>query len=144
MDDKKPDDMADDMGSPAGGGSGEGNGSKDDPGYLLTYTRHIERRNRALEAEKQLLDAERSRLERELHSLRNELDRIRQPPLLVAKMKRLLPDGRAIVNDGIRDYLVNRSLKLQGQIKPGQYVALNQRTFAVVEVVPEPDEPRPM
>lgn len=44
-------------------------------GYLITYTRHLEKRLRNLETEKQLLDAERLRLEKEVNSLRNEIDR---------------------------------------------------------------------
>ncbi len=48
---------------------------------------------------------------------------------------------RAIVNDGIRDCRVNPSVGLQGQFRPGQAVALNQRTFVVVDVVSEPEEP---
>jgi len=44
--------------------------------YLITYTRHLEKRLRNLETEKQLIDAERVRLEQEVHSLRNEVDRL--------------------------------------------------------------------
>ena len=45
--------------------------------YLITSTRHLEKRLRDLETEKQLIDTERMRLEQELHSLRNEIDRLR-------------------------------------------------------------------
>ena len=45
--------------------------------YLITSTRHLEKRLRDLETEKQLIDTERMRLEQELHSLRNEIDRFR-------------------------------------------------------------------
>ena len=58
--------------------------------YLITYTRHLEKRLRNLETEKQLLDAERIRLEQELHSLRNEIDRLREPPLVSATIIDLL------------------------------------------------------
>jgi len=44
--------------------------------YLITYTRHLEKRLRTLETDKKSLNAERYRLEREVHSLRNEVDRL--------------------------------------------------------------------
>lgn len=55
--------------------------------YLITYTRHLEKRLRSLETEKQLLDAERVRLEQEVHSLRNQVDtarnaRLRKTPII--------------------------------------------------------------
>ena len=44
-----------------------------DEEYLITYTRHLEKRIRNLETEKQLLDAERLSLEQDLISLRIEM-----------------------------------------------------------------------
>lgn len=49
-----------------------------DEEYLITYTRHLEKRLRNLETEKQLLDAERLRLTQELESLKNEVERVRE------------------------------------------------------------------
>ena len=46
-----------------------------DEEYLITYTRHLEKRLRNLETEKQLLNAERLRLEQLVNTLRNEIDR---------------------------------------------------------------------
>lgn len=46
--------------------------------YIITYTRHLEKRLRNLETEKQLLDAERVRLEQELHSLKNVVEDLRE------------------------------------------------------------------
>ncbi|GAJ16013.1 unnamed protein product, partial [marine sediment metagenome] len=46
-----------------------------DEEYLITYTRHLEKRLRNLETENQLLDAERLRLEQLVNTLRNEIDR---------------------------------------------------------------------
>ncbi|MHA1792045.1 MAG: proteasome-activating nucleotidase [Promethearchaeota archaeon] len=114
-----------------------------DGSYLVTYTRHLERRLRALETEKQLLDAERLRLERELHSLRNELDRLRQPPLISASLIETLDDGRVIVKSSTGpQFVVNSSSKLpKSALKPGCRVALNQRTFAVVEMLPSSKDP---
>lgn len=62
--------------------------------YLITYTRHLEKRLRNLETEKQLLDAERIRLKEELHSLRNvggrnRIARVRKSPIL--RLMELVP-----------------------------------------------------
>nr|MDO8110130.1 proteasome-activating nucleotidase [Candidatus Sigynarchaeota archaeon] len=122
---------------------GEENENEQDGSYLVTYTRHLERRLRALETEKQLLDAERMRLERELHSLRNELDRLRQPPLISASLIEMLDDGRLIVKSSAGpQFVVNSSSKLtKDELKPGVRVALNQRTMAVVETLPSSKDP---
>ena len=84
--------------------------------YLITYTRHLEKRLRNLETEKQLLDAERLRLEQELHSLRNEIDRLREPPLVSATVIDLLDEnkGRAIVKSSTGpSFVVNASRKVK-------------------------------
>lgn len=114
-----------------------------DGSYLVTYTRHLERRLRALETEKQLLDAERLRLERELHSLRNELDRLRQPPLISASLIEQLEDGRIIVKSSAGpQFVVNASSRIEKEgLRPGSRVALNQRTMAIVETLPKAKDP---
>lgn len=113
--------------------------------YLITYTRHLEKRLRNLETEKQLLDAERLRLEQELHSLRNEIDRLREPPLVSATIIDLLDEakGRAIVKSSTGpSFVVNVSRKVKNEnINSGMRVALNQRTFAVMEVLPTKLDP---
>ena len=112
--------------------------------YLITYTRHLEKRLRNLETEKQLLDAERLRLEQELHSLRNEIDRLREPPLVSATIIDLLNDkGRAIVKSSTGpSFVVNSSRKVKNaNLRPGTRVALNQRTFAIMEVLPTKLDP---
>ena len=115
-----------------------------DSEYLVTYTRHLEKRLRNLETEKQLLDAERLRLEQELHSLRNEIDRLREPPLVSATVIDLLDEnGRAIVKSSTGpSFVVNTSRKVRNEkIDPGMRVALNQRTFAIMEVLPTKLDP---
>ena len=112
--------------------------------YLITYTRHLEKRLRNLETEKQLLDAERLRLEQELHSLRNEIDRLREPPLVSATIIDFLDDkGRAIVKSSTGpSFVVNMSRKVKNEkLTPGTRVALNQRTFAIMEVLPTKLDP---
>ncbi len=106
-----------------------------DASYLPKYTLHLERRMKSIETEKQLLDTERLRLERELHALRTELDRLRQPPLIEARVVKILEDKRAVVqsSSGPR-FIVNVSKKIKkAGLQPGQHVALNQRTYAIVE-----------
>ena len=113
--------------------------------YLITYTRHLEKRLRNLETERQLLDAERLRLEQELHSLRNEIDRLREPPLVSATVIDILDDvkGRAIVKSSTGpSFVVNASRKVKNEkITPGLRVALNQRTFAIMEILPTKLDP---
>ncbi len=113
--------------------------------YLVTYTRHLEKRLRSLETEKQLLDAERLRLEQELHSLRNEIDRLREPPLVTATIIDVLDEkkGRSIVKSSTGpSFVVNSSRKVKGQkIESGMRVALNQRTFAIMEILPTKLDP---
>jgi len=113
--------------------------------YLVTYTRHLEKRLRSLETEKQLLDAERLRLEQELHSLRNEIDRLREPPLVTATVIDVLDEkkGRAVVKSLTGpSFVVNSSRKVKGQkIESGMRVALNQRTFAIMEILPAKLDP---
>jgi len=112
--------------------------------YLITYTRHLEKRLRNLETEKQLLDAERLRLEQELHSLRNEIDRLREPPLVSATVIDILEDkGRAIVKSSTGpSFVVNASRKVKNEkLVAGTRVALNQRTFAIMEILPTKLDP---
>ena len=121
---------------------GENTESKDD-NYLVTYTRHLERRLRSLETEKHLLETERLRLDKELHNLRNELDRLRQPPLIGATVTDLLDDHRVVVKSSTGPtFVVNVSRKIKnGKIESGVRVALNQRNFAVVEIIPQSIDP---
>ncbi|MHA1820815.1 MAG: proteasome-activating nucleotidase [Promethearchaeota archaeon] len=114
-----------------------------DDNYLLTYTRHLERRLRSLETEKQLLESERLRLDKELHSLRSELDRLRLPPLISATIIDVLPDKRVIVKSSTGPTMVvniSRAVPLK-LLEPGVRVALNQRNFAVVEILPINTDP---
>jgi len=115
-----------------------------DEEYLITYTRHLEKRLRNLETEKQLLDAERLRLEQELNSLRNEIDRLREPPLVSATVIDLLEDsGKVIVKSSTGpSFVVNPSRKVKNEnLTPGMRVALNQRTFAIMEILPTKLDP---
>lgn len=111
--------------------------------YLVTYTKHLERKIRALETEKQLIDAERVRLEREVHAIRTELERMRQTPLIAATVVDVLEDGRVVVKSSTGPHFVVQAYGSIGPTKivPGARVALNQRTFSLVEVLPPTRDP---
>jgi proteasome regulatory subunit len=110
--------------------------------YLSSYTRHLEKKVRSLETEKQLIDSERTRLERELHLLRAEIEKARQPPLIAAQIMDILEDGRAVVKSSTGpNFIVYVSKSLPKNLFPGTRVALNQRTFAIVEVLPQTKDP---
>jgi proteasome regulatory subunit len=115
----------------------------DDASYTENYTRHLERRLRALETEKQILQAERSRLEKETQTLRTELEKLRQSPLITATVIEMLEDGRAVVKSSTGpNFVVHVSSSLaKDRIQPGMRVALNQRSFAVTQELPPSRDP---
>lgn len=114
-----------------------------DNSYLISYTRQLERRIRALETERQIYNAEKLRLERELHALKSELERMRKPPLVTAEIINILSDKTAVVRSSTGpQFVVNIAgdLKLK-DLKVGTTVALNQRTFAIFKTLPEIKDP---
>ena len=100
----------------------------------------LEKKIRNLETEKELLDAERMRLEQELHSLRNEIDRLREPPLLGAVVVDVLDEDKnkvVVISSTGPFFVVNLSKKVKDKkIEVGSIVALNQRTYAIMDVIP--------
>jgi len=118
-------------------------GSVDDSSYSQSYTRHLERRLRALETEKQILQAERSRLEKETQTLRTELEKLRQSPLITATVVDILEDGRAIVKSSTGpNFVVHIASSISKEkLEPGAVVALNQRSFAITQELPPSRDP---
>ncbi|NHI83261.1 MAG: AAA family ATPase [Candidatus Thorarchaeota archaeon] len=118
-------------------------GSIEDTTYTQNYTRHLERRLRALETEKQILQAERSRLEKDNQTLRTELEKLRQSPLITASVIEILEDGRAIVKSSTGpNFVVHVHSSIpKERMQPGMRVALNQRSFAVTQELPPPKDP---
>ena len=118
-------------------------GSVDDSAYSQSYTRHLERRLRALETEKQILQAERSRLEKETQTLRTELEKLRQSPLITATITEMLEDGRAIVKSSTGpNFVVHVASSIaKDKLQPGALVALNQRSFAITQELPPSRDP---
>ena len=114
-----------------------------DSNYLMTYTRHLERRLRNLEATKSKLERELLSSQRDLANLRQELDRLRQPPLISATITDLFPDKRAIAKSSSGpSFIVNIARKVDFEtLKVNDRVALNQRTFSVMERLPSIVDP---
>ena len=115
-----------------------------DDSYLISYTKHLERKIRSLEAEKQLIENEKVRLDREVQSIKTELNLMRQPPLVTAQVIKYLEDDRIIVKSSTGPrFVVKYSKSISKEELPvGTWVALNQRTFSIVEIIPKPDQTR--
>lgn len=114
-----------------------------DTSYLLSYTRHLERQTRRLETEKQIVEGERLRLQRELNNLRSELDRLRAPPLFAGTFMEIVGEDKAIVKSSTGPKLVvNISSKIdRKELQPNSLVALNQRSFSIVDILPTSQDP---
>ncbi|MHA2426768.1 MAG: proteasome-activating nucleotidase [Candidatus Hermodarchaeia archaeon] len=112
--------------------------STDDYMSLAERTVLLEQRVRELEAERDQITAERTRLENEVRILQAELNKLRQPPLVSATVIDVLDDGRVIVKSSTGpQFVVNYPESLIGsQLESGAKVALNQRTLAVVDILP--------
>jgi len=108
--------------------------------YLSTYSQHLEKRIKNLETEIQLLKAETVRLERELRSLTNEINQLRQPSLITGTLVDVLDDKneRVIIKSSTGpDFVVKTSKFVKNEkLTPGMSIALNQSTFAVMEILP--------
>jgi proteasome regulatory subunit len=116
-----------------------------DGDYLVNYLQHLEKRLRNLETERQLIDSERLRLEQEVRNLRNEIDRLREPPLITGTVTDILGenDKRVVVKSSSGpSFIVNLTRKLRNEkILPGMSVALNQRTFSIMKILPTKLDP---
>ena len=114
-----------------------------DDTYVTDYIKHLEQRVRNLEHEKRTFEASYARLEHELRGLRAEFEHLRLPPLVAATLMDVLTDGRAIVRSTTGPQFVvgvSQSIK-PDDLKPGSRVALNQRTFSIMEVLPSKKDP---
>ena len=81
---------------------------------------------------------ERVRLEEKVDSLINEIDRLREPPLVVAVIVKIHEEpGKVIVLSSTGPmFVVAPSRKIKNQkLEPGMFVSLNQRTFAIMEIL---------
>ncbi len=111
--------------------------------FADSYTRTMERRIRALETERQLLEVQRNKLEEERDNLKLELQKLRQPPLFTGTLQEILENGKAIVKSstGPSFVVVVDSSIPKELLSPSTRVALHQRNFAVLEVLPQSLDP---
>ncbi|MHA1213872.1 MAG: proteasome-activating nucleotidase [Candidatus Hodarchaeales archaeon] len=111
--------------------------------FADSYTRTMERRIRALETERQLLEVQRNKLEEERDNLKLELQKLRQPPLFTGTLQEILENGKAIVKSstGPSFVVVVDSSIPRSTLSPGARVALHQRNFAILEVLPPSRDP---
>lgn len=116
---------------------------KKDSNYLITYTRHLERRLKNLDSTKSKLERELLSTQRDLSTLRQELDRLRQPPLISATITDMLPNNRAIVKSSSGpSFIVKIARKIDlDELVINDRVGLNQRTFSVMEHLPNTTDP---
>ncbi|WP_297489034.1 proteasome-activating nucleotidase [Thermococcus sp.] len=107
------------------------------------YVTYLKRRIRQLELQVRTLEADKERLERELSRLRMEMSRLRQPPAFAGNVIELLDDERAIVQNYNGPRFVVRIAPWieRDKLKPGSRVALDQRTMAIVELLPTEKDP---
>ena len=112
-------------------------------GYVTDYIKNLEQRLRNLEVEKRAMESEHVRIERELNNLRAEFDRLRTPPLIAATLLDILSDGRAVVRSSTGPHFIVGVSQLisHENLKPGTRVALNQRTFGIMEILPSKKDP---
>ncbi len=116
---------------------------QNDPAYLISYANHLERQARQLETEKQMVESERLRLQREVNNLKVELERLRSPPLFMGYIVEVLDNKTAVVRSTTGPNLVvtiSRHVEIKDLI-PDTRVALNQRTFAIVNILPTTQDP---
>ncbi len=116
---------------------------QNDPAYLISYAHHLERQARQLETEKQMVESERLRLQREVNNLKVELERLRSPPLFMGTIVEILDNKTAVVRSTTGPNLVvsiSRQVDVNN-LKPDTRVALNQRTFAIVSILPSLQDP---
>ena len=97
--------------------------------YYLGQIQKLDKERRRLQTQIQLLTEQRDKLQ-------TSIDRMRQPPLVTAQLVSQLEDGRAIVKSSTGPQFVVQVSPVipKDTMVVGARVALNQRTFAIVEV----------
>ncbi|MCS7364478.1 MAG: proteasome-activating nucleotidase [archaeon GB-1867-035] len=110
---------------------------------LGDYARYLEQKLRDLEIEFQALTEEKEKLIQEVEMLRNKIRRLLTPPLIEAYVIEVLDDDRAIVKSSTGpNLIVQISNDIdKNRLYPNTRVALNQRTFAIVEILPQVEDP---
>ncbi len=131
--------------------------NEDDMGkYLLNRVRDLEReciqlsnenirmkngysqRVKWLEDKKRVLENEKIQLDREVRRLRSELERLRTMPLVIGTVIDVLENGKVVVRSSTGPHFVVNSSQFidKSSLLPGARVAMNQQSFAVVDILP--------
>ncbi|MEM4202653.1 MAG: proteasome-activating nucleotidase [Candidatus Methanomethylicaceae archaeon] len=113
---------------------------KDEGISLLTQLRKLEQKVLDLEAERRDWYFERDRLQREIQVLREEIEKLTVPPYIEGSITDVLEDGRVVVKSSTGPSLIVNVLRTidPSKLSPGKRVALSQRNFAVLEILPDP------
>ncbi len=129
--------------------------------YLLNRVRELEReclqssnengrlkkgysqRVKYLEDRKRDLENEKIQSERETRKLKSELERLRTPPLIVGTIIDALENGKVVVKSSAGpNFVVNSSQFVEpADLISGARVAMNQQSFAVIDVLPWEKDP---
>ena len=118
------------------------NGKKDPENVeeITSYIQHLERKIKELEIVVNLLKNGLDKAEFEVKSVRTEIERLSDVPLISGYIIDILDENndRAIVDcPPSSNFVVRISNRLQKEkLVPGIHVALNQRNYAVMEVLP--------
>ncbi len=103
------------------------------------FLKKLEQKLLDLEAEKRDWYYEREKLLREIQFLREEIERLTAPPYIEGYISDILEDGRVIVKSSTGPSLivnVSRNLDIN-KLVVGKRVALSQRNFTVIEILPD-------
>jgi len=103
---------------------------------LEDYIRFLEARIKYLEIEKEKLNSQ-------VRYYKNEIEKLMSAPLIEATLLDVLPDGRAIVKSSTGPILIVKMLSSidRDKLRPGTRVAINQRGSAIVEILPDSEDP---
>jgi len=118
------------------------NGKKDPENVekIASYIRHLEKKIEEKKIEINLLNNGLTKAEFEVKSLREEINRLSELPLISGHITDILDENndRAIVDSSpSASFIVRISNRLQKEkLVPGLHVALNQRNYAVMELLP--------
>ncbi|MFX1390332.1 MAG: hypothetical protein ACFE9Z_09740 [Promethearchaeota archaeon] len=110
------------------------------PSKKDVYIEKLRKTIRSLISQKEVLISEKEKLEERLKLEINNTDNHGKPPMIVGVIVKLLDqnEGKVLVASSTDPlFVVNLSNEIRNkQIKPGMIVALNQRTFEVMEILP--------
>ena len=113
--------------------------------YLVDRMHQLEQRNLFLkeqhlkiEAEKRQANSQKLKFERELRQLRSEMERLNAAPLIVGTIIDVLENDKLIVRSSTGpQFIVGLSKFIkESELEPGNQVAMNQQTLAVVSTLP--------